>query len=115
MNDVLRAGFTNDMKKFKKMVSQNHNFTPLGSKVHSFQCKVQSDEDLDGPPTKKTNWDTKAYEIFVADAVSVPGFAEYVKRMESFILFYIDAATFLECEEDEKWKFFTMQVDVLFF
>ena len=61
-------------------------FKPLGSKVDEFQCGDQS------------------YEIFHAED-SVPGFREYHSKLQPWIMFYIDAASYIDID-DANWRFF---------
>lgn len=91
MKSVLRSGFTPNLDEFSKWIEQDEkHFRPNGELVHTFtRCG-------------------KTMEIYIADAIKVPHFADYVRRMEQFLLFYVDAASFLDCEDDDKWKFFVM-------
>ena len=46
------------------------------------------------------------FDIYMADA-STPGFLDYHERMQMFLLWYIDAASFIDTD-DEKWQYFVM-------
>jgi histone acetyltransferase 1 len=118
---ILRGEYTSDLKEFTGWVAKEPSFVPLGKLVQSFkhdfvQNKKNAEMEDVSPPKKAKGMNgssvvenfEKSYEIYVADAVSVPGFKDYVKKMETFILFFIDAASFLDCEDDDKWQFFTL-------
>jgi histone acetyltransferase 1 len=48
----------------------------------------------------------KTFVIYACD-ISDPKFLVYVNRMEEFLLWFVDAASFID-QQDEKWKFFVM-------
>ena len=45
----------------------------------------------------------KKFEVYFGD-ISEPGFLEYHERMQPFILWYIDAASYIDVD-DERWRF----------
>jgi histone acetyltransferase 1 len=49
----------------------------------------------------------QTYEIYSTDVVSTPGFQSYHDRLQTFLLWYIEAASFIDIDDD-KWKFFLM-------
>jgi len=49
---------------------------------------------------------SKTYEVYYCD-FNVPKFNEYLMKMETFILWFIDAASFVD-SDDERWKFFVL-------
>ena len=63
-------------------------FVPLGDKVHEFKAHDQS------------------FEIYHVDD-SVPGFREYHAKLQPWIMFYIDAASFIDID-DANWRFFVV-------
>ncbi|KAH8114246.1 histone acetyltransferase type B catalytic subunit [Phellopilus nigrolimitatus] len=85
------------------------SFKPLGEKIHSYKRKNASggkgkakalvssddlDEESDGVVT---------FEVYHA-TFATPGFREYHRRMQLFILLYIEAGSYIE-EDDENWEF----------
>ncbi|KAG0412205.1 hypothetical protein HPB47_010659 [Ixodes persulcatus] len=48
----------------------------------------------------------QTFKLYKAD-VTVPGFIDYHARMESFILWFIDAASYID-SDDEKWEYFVL-------
>lgn len=117
LGDVLRAGYTSNLDDFTgKIEKAQVNFKPLGELIHTF-----TREPI--PPTEEKNVSTnghdshvknmngasvlpKTYEIYACD-ITVPKFKEYLMKMETFILWFIDAASFVD-PDDERWKFFVM-------
>lgn len=48
----------------------------------------------------------QTFEIYYCDAKNKK-FLKFHERLQSFILFFIDAASYIDVD-DEKWRFFTM-------
>jgi len=46
------------------------------------------------------------FEVYFND-ISVPGFREYHERLQPFLLFYVDAASYID-SDDDKWTYYTM-------
>ena len=54
----------------------------------------------------------RQFEIYKTD-IEQPGFREYHERLQTFILFYIDAASYIDVD-DERWSFYLLLVNILF-
>merc|ERR1712013_377063 len=67
------------------------NFTPPGEKLTSFL--------VDG-----MNGGQREFEIFLASEAS-PGLREFHERIQTWIMFFIDAASFIDMDDDS-WRFF---------
>ena len=65
-------------------------FKPLGTKVEMFTLE-------------KTN---ETFEIYSADD-TVTGFRDYHSKLQPWIMFYIDAASYIDID-DPNWRFFLM-------
>lgn len=50
--------------------------------------------------------DQQQFEIYKTD-ISAPGFRDYHERLQTFIIFYIDAASYIDIDDD-KWTFYLM-------
>ena len=48
----------------------------------------------------------RQFEIYKT-GIETPGFREYHERLQTFILFFIDAASFIDVD-DERWQFFLL-------
>jgi len=85
-------GYYTNVDDFSTALMKDASFRPYGELQH--QHKVY----LDGSE--------RTFEVYVHD-ISPPGFKEYHERFQTFILFYIDAASYIDTD-DEKWRFFVM-------
>lgn len=73
-------------------------FVPFGQKVAGFGGDEGDSVDASGSG--------KVYEIYHCDA-SVPGFKAYHRRLQPWLLFFIDAASFID-DDDAGWQFFVL-------
>ena len=48
----------------------------------------------------------REFEVYKTD-IETLGFREYHQRLQTFMLFYVDAASFID-DEDEKWAYYLM-------
>lgn len=48
----------------------------------------------------------RCFEIYKTD-IEAPGFREYHERLQTFILFFIDAASYIDVDDD-RWNFFLL-------
>lgn len=48
----------------------------------------------------------KTYEVYYCD-ISTSGWIDFHERLQTFILWYIDAASYIDVDDD-KWRFFVM-------
>ena len=48
----------------------------------------------------------REFEVYKAD-IETPGFRDYHRRLQTFILFFIDAASFID-DDDDKWMFYLL-------
>jgi len=82
--------YTESKEQFLKHLAseQETGFRPMGELVHGFKS------------------DGKSYEVYKCDE-STPGFRNYHERLQFWIMFYIDAASFIEMDDDS-WRFFLL-------
>jgi histone acetyltransferase 1 len=119
MNQVLRGGYTQNFDEFSGFLEKEEkDFKPFGELVHNFTTqfipnknkpKDEKEPKMNGVSTTNgySSSIEKCFEIYLVDA-KTPKFIEYLKRMETFLLFFIDAGSYTDCEGDDKWKFFTL-------
>lgn len=50
----------------------------------------------------------RQFEIYKT-GIEAPGFRDYHEKLQTFILFFIDAASFIDVD-DERWQFFLLYV-----
>jgi histone acetyltransferase 1 len=78
--------------EWKEEVEKDKKFRPLGNKLHEIQLEQQGE--------------SRQFEVYACDS-TVSGFRDYHSRMQPWILFYIDAASFIDFD-DANWRFFVM-------
>lgn len=109
---VLRSGYTTNLDDFSaKIEKAQANFVPFGELVHSFTVQARPSPEVSGKSNGHGSpcnalHESKTYEIYSCD-VTVPHFKDYLVKMETFIYWFIDAASFVETD-DERWKFFVL-------
>ncbi|KAJ3288168.1 histone acetyltransferase 1 [Borealophlyctis nickersoniae] len=88
LGEKLAPGFTDNYDVFvQKMREDEDQFKPMGEKFHEYQ--------LEGDDSGTV------YEIYKC-TFSTPRFKEYHQRLQLFLLWFIEGASFLE--DDEKWE-----------
>lgn len=96
-------------------------FHPLGQKIHSYSKHGQ----LKGPaqPSEDEQITYEVYHVilyeihiespvdcvFVQAVWTTPGFREYHRRMQIFILLYIEAGSYIS-EEEDSWEFVVLWI-----
>ncbi|TDL27661.1 histone acetyltransferase type B catalytic subunit [Rickenella mellea] len=84
-------------------------FRPIGTKIYSYKQihhpKSASSQLIMEPPTQadEENNDVIVYEVYHA-TWDTPGFREYHRRMQIFILLYIEGGSYIQ-EDEETWEF----------
>ncbi|KAJ8874270.1 hypothetical protein PR048_025113 [Dryococelus australis] len=94
--EKLQPGFHTNLDDFCNDLAKDVSFRSkmFCQSVHIFILFT----DENSPP--------KCYEVFFCD-VTMPGFVNFHDRLQTFILWYIDAASFIDID-DENWRFFVM-------
>jgi len=94
LTGILAPGsFVTSKEEFVKKVEAERDFRPMGEKVHSY-----SKDDKSGV--------TNQYEVYMCQEAT-PGFRQYHDRLQSWIMFYIDAASYIDIDDDS-WRFFLL-------
>ncbi|KAH8834077.1 histone acetyltransferase type B catalytic subunit [Flagelloscypha sp. PMI_526] len=112
LQEVLPTDYTNNSEAFGKMVEDDAtSFKPFGRMVYSYtrpNPAVSEKGKGKSVALPKEGLDPKS-----ADAVEfevwhstwdTPGFKEYHRRMQIFILLYIEAGSYIS-EEEDQWEF----------
>lgn len=94
ISKVLQPGYLTNLDDFRNKISKDEKFKPFGELLRSFTTEPQE------------NRQSKEFEAYQCD-VKVPGFCKYHERLQTFILWYIDAASFIDVDDD-KWRFFVL-------
>ena len=107
LETVIPPGYATNLDVFAASLEKDAlSFHPPGELMHSFEKVWTSRADDKKKPATNGHSAAKTYEVYVADG-TVPKFAEYHRKMESFILWFIDAASMLD-SEDVRWKFYML-------
>lgn len=69
---------------------EDTKFRPLGEKVREWATP-----------------DGRNFEVYSATVAGTPGFREYHARLQPWIMFFIDAASYIDVD-DENWQFFVL-------
>jgi len=87
---------TQNLENFQATVAKGDKaaFQPFGSKIAEF--KVESRED----------GQQSCFEVYQS-TIADQGFKDYHERFQFFIMFFIDAASYIDVDDD-KWIFFTL-------
>ncbi|KAH9056691.1 acyl-CoA N-acyltransferase [Lactarius vividus] len=75
------------------------SFQPLGVKIHSYTRTALNSSEKG----KEDDLDVIVYEVWHA-TWNTPGFREYHRRMQIFILLYIEAGSYIN-ESEDAWEF----------
>ncbi|CAG8440834.1 7101_t:CDS:10 [Funneliformis mosseae] len=89
MKEFIPNDYITNYDTFLKTVDDDaYRFKPMGEKITEYRLEQDEDED-------------KVYEIYKT-TFETPRFKEYHRRFQIMVLFYIEAATYID--EDEKWE-----------
>ncbi|KAF9363891.1 histone acetyltransferase 1 [Mortierella sp. NVP85] len=90
MKDFLPQDITDNHDLFTQIAKRDHvEFRPMGTKVAEYRINHEGAEN-------------SVFEFYEAD-FDTPRFLEYHKRLQSFAIFFIEGASFIE-ETDSKWE-----------
>ncbi|XP_035266041.1 histone acetyltransferase type B catalytic subunit isoform X2 [Anguilla rostrata] len=92
IREVIPGGFSCNTDDFVSLLEKEANFKPFGTLLHAYKVhSVEEGEDV-------------TYQIYKAD-MSSPGFREYHERLQTFLMWFIETASFIDVD-DERWDFF---------
>ena len=89
--DKLEIQLCQSLDEFRSLLSKEPQFKPYGQLIDKFSIDNQTKGD---------------FEIFLAD-IMTPGFEAYHQRMQTFLWWFIDAASYIDVD-DEKWQYFVV-------
>ncbi|KAJ8670297.1 hypothetical protein QAD02_001556 [Eretmocerus hayati] len=81
-----------NIDSFVQSLIKDKTFKPIGEMIYSFTVE---DEDQ-----------IRTFEVYKAN-MECKGFREYHQRLQTFVLWYIDAANFIDIDDDQ-WDYFNM-------
>ncbi|CAH2054537.1 unnamed protein product, partial [Iphiclides podalirius] len=94
LRNVLAPGYVTNLDNFISMLEKDQHFKPHGCLLHSF------------PINTRDGGDKRTFEVYYCET-STPGFLAYHQRLQTFLLWYVDAASFIDVDDDQ-WTFFTL-------
>ncbi|RWS08737.1 histone acetyltransferase type B catalytic subunit-like protein [Dinothrombium tinctorium] len=93
--------FISNLDTFAAALEQESNFTPFGDLLNVFTVDDKQVMKDGNEATVK-----RIFEIYKADP-SDKGFLNYHEQMQTFLLWFIDAASYIDVDDD-KWDFFVI-------
>ncbi|CAG5135859.1 unnamed protein product, partial [Candidula unifasciata] len=90
--EELPPGFVTNLDTFRKLLSDDQTFRPFGQLIDSYTVPAKTGE--------------RQFEVYYTK-IEEPGFRDYHSRLQSFIKFYIDAASYIDVD-DEQWDYFLL-------
>nr|XP_061827604.1 histone acetyltransferase type B catalytic subunit-like [Nerophis lumbriciformis] len=91
IREIVPAGFTCNTDDFITLLEKEANFRPFGTLLHTYMVHNEEAGEL-------------TYQIHKAD-LSCPGFREYHERLQTFLMWFIETASFIDVDDD-RWDFF---------
>ncbi|XP_074605362.1 histone acetyltransferase 1 [Brevipalpus obovatus] len=98
MSEALGGECLTNIDQFSSQLASDHTFKPHGSQMDCFN--VQDKNPSNGMPRER------CFEIYRCD-MDVPGFESYHKNMQTFLTWFIDAASYIDTD-DRKWDYFVV-------
>nr|CAG4641713.1 EOG090X06NC [Eurycercus lamellatus] len=87
----LQPGFTTNLDEFLASLNKEQSFKPPGELLHSYTINKGSATE-------------KHFEMYSC-SIEEPGFRSYHERLQTFLLWYVDAASFIVVDDD-RWRFY---------
>ncbi|CAG9568008.1 unnamed protein product [Danaus chrysippus] len=94
LKKVLAPGYVTNLDVFVSMLEKDKSFTPHGKLIHTFST-IPCDSS-----------ESRTFEVYYSE-VTTPGFLSFHERIQTFLLWYVDAASFINVDDDQ-WTFFTV-------
>ncbi|EMP38671.1 Histone acetyltransferase type B catalytic subunit [Chelonia mydas] len=89
---IIPPGFCTSTDDFVSLLEKEVNFKPFGTLLHTYSVhNEEAGEDI-------------TYQIYQAD-MTCPGFREYHERLQTFLMWFIETASFIDVD-DERWNYF---------
>lgn len=91
ISDLLASGcYYTNIDEFLSKLSKEDDFRPMGEKVDSLTVTEDSVEHH--------------FEFYMCD-LATPGFASFHVRLQTFLLWFVDAGSYID-SDDPQWTFF---------
>ncbi|EGO21779.1 hypothetical protein SERLADRAFT_451781 [Serpula lacrymans var. lacrymans S7.9] len=109
LKEFIPEDYYTDEQTFLTRVEEDAaSFAPMGKLIHSYtrpspSSKSKGKSVIRNEQLNPDSRDVVTYEVYHS-TWSTPGFREYHRRMQLFILLYIEAGSYIN-EEEEPWEF----------
>lgn len=90
--EKLQITFNRNIDEFSRMLENESKFKPMGTLKHTFKVSAEEGE--------------KCFVVYKCETSTI-GLIPYHERLQTFIYWFIDAANYIDVD-DEKWQFFLM-------
>ncbi|KAH9632022.1 hypothetical protein HF086_016582 [Spodoptera exigua] len=111
LTKVIAPGFTTNLDHFVSKLKKDETFVPYGKLIHAFQATPCNHWSTCNTPQYFPNFSLmvviKDLLKYTYSETSTSGFLDYHQRLQTFLLWYIDAASFIDVDDDQ-WTFFTV-------
>lgn len=120
--EFIPPSYAKSLPEFTKTVEADaKSFVPIGTKVSAYRLREKKESKGKGkgkgPVLPERGWELLAeddegdedevlFEAFAANW-DTKGFKEYHRRMQIFVLLYIEGAQYID-EDDSRWEFITL-------
>ncbi|XP_041117792.1 histone acetyltransferase type B catalytic subunit-like isoform X4 [Polyodon spathula] len=92
IREIIPARSCSNTEDFVSLLEKEAKFKPFGSLLHTYSVhNEEAGEDI-------------TYQIYKAE-MSCPGFQEYHERLQTFLMWFIETASFIDVD-DERWDYF---------
>lgn len=99
---------------FDAVVEHDKGFRPFGEKIHTYtrrkvnkgKGKSNAAASMNSSALAEDDPDARVFEVY-RSTWETPGFREYHRRMQLFVLLFIEGASYIQ-EEEINWEFFTL-------
>jgi len=87
----LQPGFMTNLDTFITSINKEQSFKPPGKLLSTYTVNQGSDKE-------------RHFEMYCCE-IEEPGFRSYHERLQTFLLWYVDAASFIDVDDDH-WRFY---------
>ncbi|MBN3284877.1 HAT1 acetyltransferase, partial [Polyodon spathula] len=92
IREIIPARSCSNTEDFVSLLEKEAKFKPFGTLLHTYSVhNEETSEDI-------------TYQIYKAE-MSCPGFQEYHERLQTFLMWFIETASFIDVD-DERWDYF---------
>ncbi|XP_064644146.1 histone acetyltransferase type B catalytic subunit-like [Lineus longissimus] len=91
--EKIPPGFFTNMDEFIKQIPKEASFQPFGEMIHSYKIITKENQE-------------KHFAIFKT-SIESPSFREYHERLRTFLLWFVDAASYLD-DDDDRWSYYLL-------